>query len=573
MIQIPPQPGQLILDHVAVRLRPLLTREEFLEFCQERNLKVSAELLQHLEEQRVFTPLIRVYRPRGDRRILHVDDKPTAPDFAAGWVVDCSAPGANYSLPAINDPETMPFYSEFQIWALEWVLAETSVTFQLNELAGPGAQEADWDKRLVRLRALANDRVVRLCADAELTAIPILCQAISNRYLPHALSNQRSYQVRDAQHFSNEWMVFGSGSWDWQGCRKEWDPAASVAPFALGEESLERAHWRMVSAMHRCDPLWRWRNLLQFVDQRKRDELRGDALRAELYRQCAEMLRRLHRDLYGIDLGPPEDALRGESSLIPEPAVREDPREHLQFVANQYDLNPQPKAVLLVEGESEVVFTRSIFRELFHMHQGVSGIEILNLGGVNQATGNRRDDRFHAIFRLVDYLLDHQTLVFLMLDNENQANKLKEASAHKRSIFGVRQRVISPDRIHLWQQNFELDNFTDEELVRAMAVAAEHRAEFDAADIRAVRSAWQTKSLAHVYRTRTGADLKKPDLAQALAEVAIASPRFADGFQRPIVDLLLRVRREASRNPLPLTREVWEQNQDSLDSEDTTSEL
>lgn len=252
----------------------------------------------------MFTPIIRVYRSRGDKRILQVDGKPAAPDFAAGWVVDCSAPGAKYSIPTIDDPETMPFYSEFQAWALEWVLAETSITFQLHELAGPGAHEANWNGRFGRLRAPAHDRVVRLRADAELTAITILCQAISNRYLPHALSNQRSYQVRDVQHFSNEWMAFGRGSWDWQEYRKEWDPTAFVVPFALDEESLERAHWRMVCAMHRCDPLWPWRNLLQFVDQRKRDELRGDALRAELYCQCAEMLRRLHRDLYGIDLEP-----------------------------------------------------------------------------------------------------------------------------------------------------------------------------------------------------------------------------------------------------------------------------
>ncbi len=173
------------------------------------------------------------------------------------------------------------------------VLAETSVTFQLHELTGPSAQELDWNERFAWLRDQAEERLTRLRSDAELTAIPILCQAISNRYLPHVLSNQRTYQVGDAQHFSNGWMAFGRGSWDWQEYRKEWDPAAFAAAFALDEESLERVHWRIVGAMYPCDPLWRWRSLLQFVDQRKRGEVRGDALRAELYRQCAEMLRHL----------------------------------------------------------------------------------------------------------------------------------------------------------------------------------------------------------------------------------------------------------------------------------------
>ena len=531
MIQIPQHPGQLILDEVALRLRPMLARKEFVKFCDQRNLRISAQLLQRLEELRVFAPIIRISRPAGDERVLHLDGHSTAADFAAGWVEDCGAPDAEYSVPDIDDPQNMPFYSEFQVWALERVLQGTSKTFTLDEIAGPSPDIVDWNDRLGWLRSQALEYVARLRSDARLTAIPILCQLISNRYLPHALSNQRSYQIGGVSH-SGQWMVFGSGSWDWQDYCDEWSPAERVAPFALDEQSLERAHWRMVSAMSQCDPLWQWRNLLQFVNQRKRDELRGDALRAELYRQCAEMLRHLHRDLYGTDLGPPEDALHGAPSMIPEPAVRDDPREHLQFVANQYDLNPQPKAVLFVEGESEVVFTRAIFRDLFGMHHGVPGVEILNLHGVDNATGNKRNDRSSAIFRLVDYLLEHQTLVFLVLDNEGRAGFLKAAAATKRSVFSSRRRAIAPDRIHVWDQNFELDNFEDEELARAMTVASRERVEFAAEEIQEVRSDWPRASLSELFKRRTYRDVTKPELAEALAELAIQSPTFSDGTDR-----------------------------------------
>ncbi len=251
--------------------------------------------------------------------------------------------------------------------------------------------------------------------------------------------------------------------------------------------------------------------------------------------------------------------------------MREDPREHLQFVANQYDLNPQPKAVLFVEGETEVVFARRLFRGLFGMHHGVPGIEIMNLHGVDNATG-RKTDGSVAIVPLVDYLLEHQTLVFVVLDNEGRARNLRQAAPVKHSILGSRSKAIAPDRILVWDRCFELDNFTDDEIARAMTITAGDRVEFDPADVRAVRSNWPTTSLSNFYRLRSGADLKKPDMAQALAELAIVSPGFPDSSRRPIVDLLLRVSKEASRNPLPLTREVWEQNQDSLDAEDTTSE-
>lgn len=324
--------------------------------------------------------------------------------------------------------------------------------------------------------------VAELRSDPELSAVPILCQQISNRYLPHALGNQRSHRVGAVAH-SGEWMVFGSPSWSWQDYCDEWEPTKCIAPFALGEQSLKDVHRRMASAMRQCDPLWPWRNLLQFVNQRKRDELRGEALRAELYRQSAEMLRRLHRDLYQTDLGPPEDSLGGAAPRIPEPEVREDPREHLQFVANQYDLDPQPKAALFVEGESEVVFVRAIFRSLFGLHHGEPGVEIVNLHGVDNATGNRLRDRYNAIFRLVDYLLEHQTLVFLVLDNEGRAQELKAAAATKRSVFGSRRRAIAPDRIHVWERNFELDNFEDDELARALMTASGERVQFAVADL------------------------------------------------------------------------------------------
>jgi len=288
-------------------------------------------------------------------------------------------------------------------------------------------------------RAAAS--VTRLRSEPLLAAVPILCQVISNRYLPYALGNERTIRVAPTTHWG-EWMEFSSHSWEWRIYCEEWDPTTLVAPFGLDEPSLQRAYEEIVVAIRDCDPLWDWSDLRRFVNQGKRDKLRGDALRAELYRQAADMLGRLHRELYASDLRPPEDMFGMVLSYIPELDVRDDPREFLQYVVNQYDLNPQPKAVLFVEGESEVVFAKAIFRGLFGAHHGVSGIEIVNLRGVDSATGNKISDRFSAIFRLVDYLHEHQTLAYIMLDNEGQARNLKEAARDKASRVEVRSRAM-----------------------------------------------------------------------------------------------------------------------------------
>lgn len=507
-----------------MRTCPLLSTRDFLQFCEQRNIKVSLPLLHWFEQTRVIAPIVRITKPVDDDRVLLLDGESTEPYFSAGWATDCSAPGAKYLVLEPDDPKTMAFYSEFQIWTLERVLRETTVTHLLGEFAGPDSVAVDWNDRFETLRRRADKKVARLRSDVMLRTVPILSQLISNRYLPPALGNERTIQVNTATTFG-QWLSFGNGSWEWDDYCRAWDPRVLVNLFTLDEKSLENMHWRVVSAMSSGDPLWEWRNLIQFVNQQKRNKLRGDALRAETYRQCADMLRHWLRDLYDFDPGPAEDALHGSPSWIPEASVRENPREHFQYVVNQYVLNPQPKAVLLVEGETEVVFTEMVFRGLFGLHHGVPGIEILNLRGVDHATGNRRSDRFNAIFRLVDYLLEHQTLVFLMLGNEGQASNLKTAAATKRSVFGNRRWAIAPKRSRVWERNFEWGNFSDDELARAMTAVAQESAQFTPADIERVRAGSKAESLPRLFCQRSGRSLEKPLLGQALAAIgASGSP-------------------------------------------------
>lgn len=566
MLQVPASPGQIILDDVAMRLRPLLPTHEFVRFCEKRNVPVSRELLLRFEELRVFMPVIRIMGPSDDELVLQFDGTSTASDFEAGWIADTSAPRATYAVPDIDDPTSMAFFSEFQVWALERVLRETNRTLRLNDYAGEDAHEVDWNDQFRRLRDQASSSVGRLRSETRLTAIPLLCQVISNRYLPHALGDERTIQVASTTQWG-KWMQFSSFSWEWSSYCEDWDPTSLVGPFGLDEPSLQRAYEVVVVAMRNCDPLWDWSDLRRFINQGKRDKLRGDALRAELYRQSADMLRRLHRDLYGQDLGVPEDMFGTVVSHIPELDVRNDPREHLQYVVNQYDLNPQPAAVLFVEGATEVVFAKAIFGRLFGVHHGVSGVEIMNLRGVDSATGNKRSDRYNAIFRLVDYLHEHQTLAFIVLDNEGQARNLKESAAHKASLYEFRSRAMPSSHIHVWERTFELDNFNDAEIASALTRVAKDGVQFLAEEVERVRSQWPAGRLSTLFRDRTGRDLNKLRLAERLVETVIASEACPTRPRRPIVDFLRRVRREAATNPFPITKEDWMVNQEYLDSE------
>ena len=554
----------MILDEVAMRLSPLLTRDEFIRFAKDRNVAVSREQLHGLEKNRAFVPVVRVGPGLPEGQSLYVDGSPTAPDFEAGWVVDTSAPGATYALPDIDDPDCMAFYSPFQLWALERVLQGTTWSLDLGAHVGADAEAVDWNAHIGRLVAQTAKGIERLRSDPSLCAIPLLCQLISNRYLPYAKGNQRGIQVGGTSRW-DKWMTFSSVSWDWWAYREGWDPKHLAAAFELGEPSLKRVYENLVSAMRACDPLWSWAELVRFINQGKRDQLKGDALRAESYRQSAEMVRLLHLDLYGHDLGPPEEMFGYVINYIPELEVRDDPRLYLQYVANQYDLNPQPKAVLFVEGETEVVFVKKIFREYFGVHHGQSGIEIVDLAGVDNATGTKKEDRYGAIFRLVDYLHDHQTFAFIMLDREGRAENLKKAAAGKSSFFSLRKRAMPPTRIRLWRRDFELDNFSDTEIARALTDMPGHSVQFRSADIKAIRSKWPKQKISGLFRESTGHDLKKPLLGERLAEIVVDPETRRRAANRPVIKFLERIDNQSWMNPFPTTRDTWRQNQGYLD--------
>ncbi len=422
----------------------------------------------------------------------------------------------------------------------------------------------DWNDRFHQLHDYANRSIEQFRTDAYLQAIPILCQLISNRYYPNATGNQRKITIGPKSQ-SDGWITFDSFDWSWWDFSRGWDPKRLIAPFSINEMSLRRAYEHVAVILRGFDPLWAWADLKRFINQRKRDELQGDALCAGVYRQGALMIGLLFRDLFGTSLAAHSESSIWSLNHIPDSTALADNREDLRYVVNQYDLNPQPTAVLMVEGRTEVVFVESFFQSVFGAHQSNYGIEVRNLGGVATATGKKRLDRHGAILRLADYLLQHQTICFIVLDNEGNAKQLEVTSRKRHSFFGTRQRAIPPGHLHVWKKSFEFDNFDDDEIAQALS-DLEEDSSFLPAEISEVRSGEVSGGLEALYRKRVGRKLSKPKLGKRLAEIAFESERSAEPRLRPIIELLDRVAKSAARNPLPASEEAWKRNQRYWDS-------
>ena len=351
---------------------------------------------------------------------------------------------------------------------------------------------------------------------------------------------------------------------DWWDYSRNFDPKEVEKSFGLTPEILRHAYKTIGGAASFCDPLDEWANLVEFVALDKKKKLKGKALRARSLRDAADMLRRLYKDLYDKELRPTHETFGEVITHFPELEVRDDVRWHLEFVVNQYDLNPQPKLVLFVEGESEIVLINTIFKDYFGIHPGICGIEIVNLSGVNNATGNRRADRFRAIFRLIDYLHHHQTLTFLILDRENYAERLKAAAKGARSIHGQGRMAVPEDHIKLWKISLEFDNFSNTQIARAMTMLSEGSAVFRPADIKSVRESRNPgKELSDLYKSRASYGLKKPELAAHLASILVDPKTRGNPANRPLVKILDSVIQLAALNPFPILQRTWVINQAS----------
>ena len=564
LLPLPENPGRLIFETDSFMTAHLLKTGDFVRYCKDRELNVTVERLHRFEELAVFRPLVRFIHSDSRSEILHVPNGPSSEWFDRGYILDTYHPATQYDVPAHDSETSEAYFSIFQIDHLSHVLTEFDLTLHLEPFARKGVVEKDWNDRKTQLIEMAQHSIEKWQTDEFSRAIPLLCQYVANCYYPLTQTNQRVIKYSSGGFSEDASMFINGRDWDWDEFSREFDPKEAEAQFALTKPILKHAYETLGASARFCDPLYKWANLVEFASLDQKKNLKGKALRALAFRDAANMLRLLHKDLYGEDLKPTHQIFGQVITHYPELEVRNDVRRYLEFVVNQYDLNPQPKLVLFVEGESEIVLINTIFNDYFGADPGIYGIELVNLQGVNNATGNKKTDRFRAIFRLIDYLHHHQTMTYLILDRENQSAKLKAEAKNAKSIHGQSRFAIPPDHIDLWKVSLEFDNFSDTEIAVGMTKLTEGHAVFKRIDVKNARQSHPDgKALSTLYKNRTGYGLNKPKLASHLAAILVDPKCRRDPENRPLVKILNRVCHLAVRNPFPERHETWLLNQES----------
>ena len=387
-----------------------------------------------------------------------------------------------------------------------------------------------------------------------------VCQILSNRYFPKTQSDRRSMQLSIPSEYHN---------WDWDEYCRNWDAEVVLTSISMSEDEIRQLQRLVAVDAKYGDPLERWYGLISFVSVEKKKQLKGRALLAQTLCSMEQMLRLFYEELTGQELSPPDESPNWTKDRFYGEGVTQNELQYLEFLTNQYHLNPRPKLILLVEGDGEYDQFPRLAKELFRMPFPRSGIEIQNLKGVGGFTGRRRADRYGALEKFIDDHHSRQTIVFIVLDKGGRVPQVKSRLLQARSRNGAKRMVTKEEYIHIWAKTIEFDNFSHDEIAQAMTSLGGDRYTFQPDEIADCENRFddgQGDPLADVFEQKVGRGLSKTKLLETLFGFIISSPasEFDNGrARRPVVQIIQRVRELAARNYQPVTSDIWFKNQES----------
>jgi len=272
-----------------------------------------------------------------------------------------------------------------------------------------------------------------------------------------------------------------------------------------------------------------------------------------------EMLRLFHYDLTGKRLYGPDESRSFRLSHFYGEGAPENELQFLEFLTNQYHLNPRPRLILIVEGEGERRHIPRIAGDILKCPLERVGIQIEMLRGMGEA---------RKVERLIDHYHYRQTIVYVILDNENNARKLRKRLLEARSKYpDVPGRITKPEYVFLWEKCFEFDNFSDEESAGALTTVASGRYAFAPTEVAQARARFgRVKDpLSCLYGQNVGYGLNKPGLVKALVQGMLENPQAefdtAGKPVRPITSKIWEVIQLAARNYQPVRLKDWQETQ------------
>ncbi len=573
---------------------PPLPTARFIDFCNKRGIRISRKQLEKFEKLGIFFPLARVQHPKIQKKIVHNNDGTRYRELGvlmAGetWEGEIKQEYGHFWFEKeyamewrkeglLWDPVTRPFkkwdtfrddsgrtyvesyYSIFQCYTLSNLVKLLAMSLQFENVVS--YSDDVMKNLLVNLRGSA-EQAIKFTRENGMRggSLPFICQIISNRYFPKTQTDRRTIRISKSRPYYN---------WDWDKYCADWKSKVVLEEVGTDINTIKGAQELLSLDARSCDPLERWYNLVAFVAVDKKAKLKDKALLAQTIYSMEMMMRLFYQDITNSKLDKPNEDSNWKEEHFYGEGVPKDELVFLEYLANEYHLNPRPNLILVVEGDGEEEQFPKLAEELFDVKFSTSGIELQNLRGIDNFTGSKRKHPYGTLERYIDDYHRRGTVVFVVLDNESRVNAIRDKLTTKASKYFGNRSITKKEYIHLWERKtIEFDNFNYKEISKAMTELTDNERVFSPTDIEICFNRMEPRSfdaLSELYRKRTGHGLNKRQLLDNLFNQIITKGKCKttrdEVLERPVVALLKKIIEIAHRNHKPTTLTSYSRNQE-----------
>lgn len=562
----------------------LLPARDFVSRCKTIGISTSEEQLEKLEKLGIFYPFARVQYPDHTKGFIDIWSQK---EPALNWL----------EMGRIWDPSTKPFqewktfrkegslfdsiisfYSIFQFYPLyaltQNFTADVHYEYFVDYDSGKREELIKFHSYYAEFTLAAyqrkeigfKDQIKKywyedLKNKAMWRAIAAkMCQIISNRYYPETQSDGRSIRMS---------IGLRNNDWNWYQYCRDWNAKAVLDEIGLDIKELKALHKIVAFEAKKIDPLENWYELVRYISVDKKKKLKGTALLAQDIYSMETMLRLFYDDLANEKLPYGEVPPFVDVNKFYGIDITENISDHLEFITNEFNINPKPNLILVVEGDGEEQQFPRLARELLGYSFSILGIEIRNLKGVGNFTGKKRLDKYGALEKFIDDYHFRQTIVFIILDNEGRAREIRDSLIKRPSTTSPGQTVTKGELIRIWARSIEFDNFSNEEIAKAMTELCNHEHEFNLEEIGKCKTSYDAKKgdpLEDLFEDKaTACIFNKTKLLKILFDNLISNQEkeLDENNRRPVVNWLIDAIQLASLNNQPFSNQIKQYNQES----------
>lgn len=576
---------RLIEDELFIVCPPIST-ENFISYCKKRGVSVCRDNLELYERLGIFYPIARVELPKYRKKIEYSNDRTSYIDLGIlqddddwrgeikeeygqfWWGKDIAsdfhqegrlwspkektfAARENFHDKELEWTKIESYYSIFQIFPLHGIREMLSLNVSLTEWS---TVDSDAIVKFIKQTDTYSKQVIHMLGKPNNFAntISLVSQAISNRYYPKTQTDRRVISISRTDVYHD---------WSWHTYRRKWNPKTELKKLGIDDTKIKECQRSMSSAACDCDPLENWYDLVQFISIEKKRRLKGAALLAQTFYAMEMMLRMFYKDLTGVGLSVDCDLEPKWKERVYGKGIPDTNMPFLEYLTNEFHLNPRPRMILVVEGKSEYEQIPRL-AEILHTSFDALGIMVELLEGIGGAKSEKLE-------RFIDHYHNLQTIVYLVLDNDNHAKQFRRKLLNTKSKYKEDNRFITrDDYIYLWDKCFEFDNFTDAEIAHALS-AMYQTCTFSEDEIAVCRNEFgkrKGKDIDELVKGKTNLTLNKPLLAKQLVDNLTKNmdEEFVDGKpKRKLITKILEICDLASRNYQPHSDKLRKTNQDS----------